>query len=191
MAEGKSEKRRKLIYVPRMYTVEEIMLATGGKVSEDVKERIKGFWRNLEGQLSKFDRIDKIYRDMITADGEEGVQQLSIIDPYNFEVVKALLEKGAKLVKTEDPLLVKEAEAWVGSMAWGSPSAVELFRENLKDRNSYISGRIDETLKPGEVGVLFIEPSRELKFPQELEVVRVKSDSLDLLKRLIGGKKVD
>lgn len=190
MAEGKDEKRR-IIYVPRMYTVEEIMLATGRKVSEAVKGEIKSFWRNLEGRLSKFGRIDKVYRDMITADGEEGIQQLSIIDPYNFEVVKALLKKGAKLVGTEDPLLIKEAEAWVGSMAWGSPSAIELFRENLKDRNNYISKRIDETLKLGEVGILFIEPSRELEFPQELEVVRVRSDSLDFLKKLIGGKKVD
>ena len=190
MADDRDERRR-LIYVPRMYTMEEIMLATGRKVSEDVKEEIEGFWHNLENQLSKFGRIDKVYRDMITADGEEGAQQLSMIDPYNFEVVKALLGKGAKLVRTEDPLLVKEAEAWVGSMARGSPSAVELFRENLRDRNNYISKRIDETLKPGETGILFIEPSRELKLPQGLEVVKVSSDSLDFLKRLIGGKKVD
>lgn len=191
MADRGVREGRKLVIVPRMYTEEELILATGKSIPERVKDEIKGFWANLEEQLSRLGRIDKVYRDMITAEGEEGVRQLSAMDPCNYGVVKPLLEGGAKLMATEDPLLVKEAEAWVGAMAWGSPSALELFRDNLKDRNRYIAERINETLRPGEVGLLFMEPSRELQLPEGLEVVRIESGSLDLLKALLGGKKVE
>ncbi|MGC8850117.1 MAG: hypothetical protein ACP5QI_06560 [Candidatus Bathyarchaeia archaeon] len=182
---------RKLIIVPRMYTEEEIMLATGKRISMRVKDEIKSFWSNLEEQLSKLGRIDKVYRDMITADGDEGIRQLSTMDPYNYRIVKSLLERGAELMATEDPLLVEEAEAWVGTMALGSPSALELFRDNLSDRNRYIAERIDTTLGRGEVGILFIEPSRNVEFPEGLEVLRVELGSSDLLRSLIGGKKVE
>jgi len=182
---------RRLIVVPRMYTEEEMILATGGEISEEVKAEIERFWLNLEEKLSKFGRIHKIYRDMVTADGDGGAEQLSAMDPHNFRVVKSLMEKGAKLVGTEDPLLIREAEAWVGVMAWGSPSALELFRDNLRDRNRYIADRIEETLKPGEVGVLFIDPSRDVVLPKGLEVIRIESGSVEFVKALMSGKKVE
>jgi hypothetical protein len=111
----------------------------------------------------------------------EGISQGS----KNFEIIGKLLERGAVLVKTEDPVLVKQEYAYIAKIAHSkSPKEKEVWALRykvaqgrlLRQRDDYIARRIKETLHEGETGVLFVGASHDVlsKLPQDIEVTKVQ-----------------
>jgi hypothetical protein len=161
----------------------------GEEVWQKHKEALINFWHSV---AQFFDPLDvkgfKIYQDGLVADGDiglkivkEGVSQGS----KNYEIVEKLLERGAILLKTEDPALVKKEYLYIKKMVCAkSPREKEACAQRyqraqgqlLKERDGYIVKRIAETLHDGETGVLFIGAYHDIasKLPADINVVQVK-----------------
>ena len=80
----------------------------------------------------------------------------------NYQLLAGLIEKGAAVMGTESPdLLVEEYQLIMHSqpgprLQAGAGKKAVLGRSLLEKRDKYIADRINRTLGPGEVGVIFI-----------------------------------
>ncbi len=161
----------------------------GPEVWQKHKEAVSNFWDYI-GQF--FDAMDvkgiKIYQDGMMANGvdglrivNEGISQGS----KNFKIVGKLLERGAALVKTEDPALVKQEYTHIAKIAHAKSGRekeawalrYKLAQDRLlRQRDEFIAERISGTLGEGEVGILFIGAYHDIlsRLPGDIEVVAVK-----------------
>lgn len=152
-------------------------------------ETVSGFWRSLAEYFKTVEAAGlKIYQDGMMAEGElagkivrEGAQKGS----KNYEIVLGLINRGAALIRTEDfGLLKKEYDLLVEISS--STGALKKFLSYLKyravkngilkERDRFIAGRINETLKNGEKGVLFLGAYHDV-YPYlsgEIEVIEIK-----------------
>ena len=166
---------RMLFLVPRMYTENEFKRLVS-VVPEDFGQKTQEFWSYVEDKLKVFTgRIQRVYRDEICQGGEEDLATLSSLQNENFLIVKRLVENGAVFEATEDPLLVAEAESW-RDMTRQNPLdiiSLEMFQDSVRERDYYVSRRINETLLDEETGVLFIEPTRTVEMHERIKMIKV------------------
>lgn len=171
---------RFLLYVPIIHTEADL-----GSVGEDIAKRglrefgaalwkrhqetVLGFWDAIAGY---FDLIEasglKIFQDGMATDGELGmkiVQEATKAGSRNYQVISELIRKGSILVKTEDLDLVKEERDWILRITQAKNRAqkldaalkYKLAKKALLDkRDKYIAKQINDALKEGERGALFI-----------------------------------
>ncbi len=191
---------RTLIYVPIIHTSADL-----GSLAEDVAKRavanlgeevwkehlktIEGFWDVLSHHCNSLNVSGvKIYQDGMVAENEvaqkiveEGVRSGS----KNYEIVSRLLKKGAVLVKTEDFKLVKEERDRILAITQGSSVLKKLIaylrykltkNSLLNKRDGFIAGRIAETLKEGETGIIFIGAYHNVKkrIPEDIQIIELK-----------------
>ena len=64
----------------------------------------------------------------------------------------------------------------------------ESYIESGKNREEFISKRIDETLKTDEIGILFMREGCKVKFPSEVEVFYISPPALDEIKRWLRNQ---
>lgn len=132
-------------------------------------ETIRGFWQAVEGYFNSIEVSGfKVYQDGMAADGEMGgkiIEEGIKGGSKNFEILSSLLKRGANLVKTEDLNLLKlELDRLIKiSKAKTVFSKLVAYIEYrltknglLKRRDEFIARRINETLKDGETGILFV-----------------------------------
>jgi len=198
---------RKLYLVPILH-----MSADMGSLASTLDETAKAelgqeVWQKHKGAVSSFwdsigpffDALDvkgfKIYQDGMVANGadglriiKEGISQGS----KNFEIIGKLLGRGVVLVKTEDPVLVKQEYAYIAKIAHSkSPKEKEVWALRykvaqgrlLRQRDDFIAKRIKGTLGEGETGILFIGAYHDIlsRLPEDIQVVRVKTTDLEIL----------
>lgn len=175
------ESLRQLIYIPVVHTEADMgSLASGmkktyisrfgrTKYTAHVKA-IDDMWDGLKKRIEKlgFDYSHtKVYQDGLPNCGFELkiIEDLAKRGSPNHELVLWIVKKGATLVGTENPeLLVKEYNHIKKILSEKDndkrKKLIKVFekdgRELIKARDAYIAKRIDETLKPGEAGFLFI-----------------------------------
>jgi hypothetical protein len=115
----------------------------------------------------------------------EGISQGS----KNYEIVGKFLERGAVLVKTESPALVKQEYTYLTKITGSkSPKEKEVwtFRYKmaqdklLRERDDFIAQRINETLCQEETGVLFIGAYHDVlsRLGEDIQVIQVKDISM-------------
>lgn len=191
---------RRLLYVPIIHTSADL-----GSVAEEIdkkgvaivgeerweahKQMIVSFWGALSVYFKNIDpKGFKIYQDGLVADGvlgmkivADGVKRGS----KNYEIINHLIEKGANLIKTEDlDIVMKEyksakelakAKTFVGRMVVYLKHIIGKGKI-LGERDNYITKRIEETLKEGETGILFIGAHHNVvdKLPGGIEVIKLK-----------------
>ena len=168
----------------------------GQEVWQKHKEAVSTFWDSIR---QFFDALDvkgfKIFQDGMVANGadglriiKEGISQGS----KNFEIIGKLLGRGVVLVKTEDPVLVKQEYAYIAKIAHSkSPKEKEVWALRykvaqgrlLRQRDDFIAKRIKGTLGEGETGILFIGAYHDIlsRLPEDIQVVRVKTTDLEIL----------
>jgi len=161
----------------------------GQEVWQKHKGAVSSFWDSI-GQF--FDAMDvkgfKTYQDGMVANGadglriiREGISQGS----KNYEIIGKLLQRGAVLVKTEDPILVKQEYAYIAKIAHSkSPKEKEVwaFRYKvaqgrmLRQRDDFIAKRIEVTLGEGDTGILFIGAYHDIfsRLPEDIQVAQVR-----------------
>lgn len=184
--EYKTSSKRKVYLIP--------LLLPGYEHKELLREyqnKLKKYWKQVESQLDdlqrKMGKIGKVYYEMVDRDGEEGAKIIQQMDEVSWKIVKELIEKGASLKGIEDFVLVQEHLDLVRCLSLNlkSPRVGALlsnfFSQNLKERDEYISKKIDEDLKQDEIAVLFIRENNFLKFPPDVEVFRIFPPALDEL----------
>lgn len=161
----------------------------GQELWQKHKEIVSGFWDSVAEFFASTDvKAFKIYQDGLIADGSDGLRIVSegtSQGSKNYKLVGKLLEKGAILVKTEDLALVKQERDYILQIARAKSlkekeTAISRYRlaqsKLLRQRDEFIAVRIDETLKEGEVGILFIGAYHDIlsKLPGDILVTQTK-----------------
>ncbi len=142
----------------------------GHQAWQESRRAIAEFWQNLEQVVLSLD-IDfsrvRLYQDGLPVCGHEAeiVRDLAKAGGSNYRILLDLMARGAMLEGTECPeLLLKEYELLKASMLKRKDADNEglsqtsslTAKELLEERDSFIARRIDETLQPGEIGMLFL-----------------------------------
>ncbi|MBM4274304.1 MAG: hypothetical protein FJ134_07585 [Deltaproteobacteria bacterium] len=130
---------------------------------------IDRIWTEIEGVIDAlgldFGRV-RLYQDGLAAchREEEIVKELAQKGSRNHQLLLRLMEKGATLMGTESgDLLVQEYQLAKQSLTTRPPRSAGVAAQRralsvalLERRDQFIARRINDTLKPGETGVLFL-----------------------------------
>lgn len=154
---------------------------------EDSRRAIEEFWQALEQLILSLDldysRV-RIYQDALPVCGRETdiVRDLAKAGGANYRIVLELMQRGSVLEGTESlEFLLREYDLLKSGKDGRDPSAEQEHREDdhetaaelLQARDRFIADRIDATLKPGEVGLLFIGALHHVVelLPETIEVM--------------------
>lgn len=191
---------RKLLYVPIIH-----MSADLGSISQGVerkgialcgeenwkrhKDAIASLWDSISNYLDSIEVKDlKIYQDGLVEDGELGlkiVQDGVSKGSKNYQIILRLIQRGAKLAKTEDFSLIMKEYNHVIKIA-RAKSFLERFKtalnykfkkgKFLKERDEFIAAQINDSLHDDETGILFIGAQHEIipKLSKDIVVQELK-----------------
>ncbi len=170
----------------------------GPDAPEEGQRLLDQYWSELRDHIYRLERslgqVLHVYHETVFSDGEEGMRLIESLDPRGYSFIQALCQSTAKLEATEDRALVEESSDWQRCIAIGLASekvsrlAWQGYQEATQKRYEHISARINETLKEGEAGVLFIREDHRVQFPPDVQVFYVAPPALDALKRWISDR---
>lgn len=175
---------RTLLRVPRMFTKEDLS-RIDPRVPPDYEEKATEFWDYVNERVSAMSgRLKKIYLESAGVVGKHHLDMLKVSDPRQYGVVKNALDAGAELVDSENPELVLETFSWMQKMqellstnqdekeGMATLQTIsEFLQESIKERDEFVKKTIETSLKDGELGILFMDMSREIEFSPEIRVV--------------------
>jgi len=105
----------------------------------------------------------RLYQDGLPVCGKEAdiVKDVAAQGSKNHQLLVELMERGARLMGTEDPnLLLQEYQLHRSALDGGSPGPgdqrEDQSRKLLSERDGFIAQRIHTTLVAGEIGLLFL-----------------------------------
>ena len=183
---------RRLIHVPVIHTSQDFgsqleavrrayVSRHGIRAWQQHLASVRQFWeqvRRAVRPLVKTAATLRVYQDGMPVCGREVelVRELAALGSENHRLLLELVERGAVLMGTEDPeLLRREQERSRGAAALGERASRAHYDELIERRDRYIAGRIDATL-PGEgvVGLLFMGALHRVTqyLPKDIEVVQ-------------------
>ena len=172
---------RRLIYIPIIHTEDDM-----GSLAEFVKEEykrkysraklqehikaIKNIWNKIQEKVMGLDlewQKVRIYQDGLPVSSKEEfiVKTLAEKGSINHKLIMELAQKGATIEGTEDPELLKAEYANILKIAQAKSLSerdklIEQYNrvagELLLKRDQFIVNRINDTLKKGETGILFL-----------------------------------
>jgi hypothetical protein len=179
------KKGRKLYFVPLIYRSEE--------PPEEYLEKFNRYWEQVEKQITelelKLGKVNRIYHELILAGGEDGSKTIKELNDKSHEIIQTCLDKGAQLEAVEEGDLLTEFMDWSRCLIVGLQNqkvltkVYESYTEVSKKRNEYIAGKIDETLKADEIGILLMRENHQVQFPSDIQVFYVAPPALDEIKR--------
>ena len=172
---------RTLLYFPIVHSQsdmgalsESVRKVTLQKLGERVWRQkinlVKRFWSDVETILNKLTLSyaqTRVYQDGLPVCGKELdiVTELAKKGSPNHQILARLIEKGATVMGTESAeLLIEEYQLIKKILETGDVKdaiAIEARQKAasdllLKKRDEFIAARIDQTLQPGETGILFL-----------------------------------
>ena len=160
----------------------------GADAWEQSRRAIAEFWDATEKAVNSLHldyRKVRLYQDGLPVSGleEKIVRDLAAQGGANYRILLRLMERGASLEGTEDPdllrteyeLTMRAAPGAAVKAAAGAPhdASAKQFQELLDQRDRFIARRIDATLNPGEIGILFLGALHRAveKLPDDVRVV--------------------
>ena len=184
------KKGRKLFFVPFIYA--------GKESPADYVEKLEKYWRQAEEQISdlelKLGQASRLYHELIPSGGEEGFKALRNLNEKSYQIAEGRVEKGAHLEAAEDADLLTEFMDWSRCLSIGLQNQTvvarvyEAYTEANKKRNEFIPKHIDETLKPDEIGILFMSEGHQIQFPPGVEVFYIAPPALDEINRWLRDR---
>ena len=176
---------RKLYFVPLVFTPV--------NPNPELEGLVNMYWGQVDTQMtnleSKLSKVTKVYHELISVGGGEGIKSLEELNKASHQIVKARLDKGAELHPIETVELFTEFMDWSKCMAVGldNPKVFdkvwEFYSEAKKKREENIAKQIVESLKPGEAGMLLMREGHAVQFPPDIQVFYVAPPALDEIKR--------
>lgn len=136
-------------------------------------DRIADFATALPQRMAGF----RLYQDGLPVCGteEQIVRELATAGSRNHQLLLELVGRGAILMGTEAPQLLREEYQLAQHVLSGAPGPLPAEpRTLLGRRDAFIALRIAQTLKPGETGVLFIGALHNISplLPADIEILR-------------------
>jgi hypothetical protein len=187
------EKGRKLYFIPVLYSVEDS--------PEEYREKVDKYWEQVQKQLaeleSKLGVVHRIYHELIPLSGDEGRDAIKELSEKSHELIKTAMENGAQLEALEDNDLLTEFLDWNRCLIAGlqNPKVVthvyDSYIEAGKKRNEHMAGKIDKSLKPDEIGILFMRENHQVQFPSDIQVFYIAPPALDEIKRWLRERETN
>ncbi len=191
---------RTLLYVPIIHTSADMGSLAGDIEKRGLKDIGESIWRNhlrtidgfWDALFLYFDSINvsgaRIFQDGMLADGDVGltiIREGEKAGSKNHQLVSRLLRRGALLMKTEDFKLVKKERDRLLEMIRAKTTAERILglvlykltkKRLLRQRDEYITQRIDWALQEGETGILFIGAYHRIKprLPGDIKIKEIK-----------------
>jgi hypothetical protein len=155
----------------------------------EYSEKFDSYWQQVREQLAKLEEktgnVHCVYHEAIVVGGEEGLTLLERMNTSSCSIVKERCERGARLEATDDRELAEESMDWERMLLGGfisekvASTVSQFYVEASRKRYEHMAKRIDETLKPGQRGILFITEGHALQFPSDIQVFSVFPPALD------------
>ena len=132
------------------------------------EEAIEGLWKHIREKVLALhldDRRTRIYQDglPVCEFEEKIVREIAQAGSPNHQLILELIERGVTLMGTEDPQLLMEEYEIQKRKLENRPASDQAGQEQIRPaadllaaRDRFIAKRIDETLKVGETGLLFL-----------------------------------
>jgi hypothetical protein len=179
------KKGRKLYFVPLIYR--------GEGSTEEYLKIFNKYWEQVSKQLTelvlKLGKVNRVYHELVPAGGEDGSKTIRELNDKSHEVIHTCLGQGAQLEAIEEVELLTEFMDWGRCLIVGLQNQkvltkiYESYTEVSKKRNEYIVGKIDDTLKADESGLLLMRENHQLQFPSDIQIFYVSPPALDEIKR--------
>ncbi len=169
---------RVLIHIPIVHTQTEmgtLAKEIGSRLAKELGPRllqqketaVDSLWDNIEAMLAEIDLPHakvRIYQDGLPVCGREMeiVNELANAGSRNHRLIAELAKKGATITGTESAeLLIEEYRRVKEILAQSGAAAkpghkIDAGAALIHKRDRFIAERIDRTLQPGEIGILFI-----------------------------------
>jgi len=183
------DQTRKLYLVPLVFLPRE--------VPEELAALVERYWQQVGAQLRnlqrKLGRVNRVYHEMVAAEGEASLAFLEQSGQRSVPVVRNLCEQGAVLERTEDMDLLAENIDWGNCLSVVmSPKVYEFvsghYRDTLAARWAQMAARIDKTLPADGAGVLFVRSDHAIQFAPGIQVFYVSPPALDEIQRWLREK---
>ena len=179
------EKGRKLYFIPLIYCSDES--------PEEYLEKYNRYWEQVTKQIEelelKLGKVTRIYHELVPVAGEDGCKIIRELNEKSHQVIKACLDESAQVEAMEDAELLTEFLDWNRCLIMGLQNqqvftkVSEFYFEAVKKRNEHIAGKINETLKEEETGLLLMRENHQIQFPADIQVFYVAPPALDEIKR--------
>jgi hypothetical protein len=176
---------RKILQVPLVYA--------GKNSPAEYLELYEKYWHQVDQMIVKLEvklgRVTLIYHETVSEEGEGGLEMLKELHPKSHRIITNRCAESASLKCIEGSELLEETMDWERCMMIGLISekvarqVYEAYGEASRKRYQFIGKTIDETLKPGDVALLFIREGHLVQFPQDIEVFMVAPPALDEIHR--------
>lgn len=177
---------RKLFLVPLVYSPTD--------PPPDLVAPLERYWAGARNQVRRLaDRtepVKHIYHDAVTQEGEAGLKLIERMSPRSFVLANGFANEDQATVEAfESAEDLYEAMDWQRALMGGLASrkvtdlAISGYRDATKRRIEHMIKRIDETLKPGESGLLLLPEEHTLQFPKDIQVFYVAPPALDEIHR--------
>ncbi|MBI2833981.1 MAG: hypothetical protein HYX76_06090 [Acidobacteria bacterium] len=187
---------RTLILVPIIHTErdlgsllervrEEYVQRYGLAKWEQHRKAIHDVWAEIRRRLKALDlsyASVRLYQDGLPVCGREVdiIKEVAAQGSKNHQLLLELMQRGAKLMGTEDPqLLRREYRLLKDALAAGTPledSGVAVREDDqsrrlLAERDRYVARRIKTTLLRGEIGLLFLGLAHAVEHLLEADIL--------------------
>ena len=169
---------RRLIHIPIIHSsvefgsLAESVQAHYAKVLEEDswhqrEEAVEELWKHIREKVLALhldDRRTRIYQDglPVCEFEEKIVREIAQAGSPNHQLILELIERGVTLMGTEDPQLLMEEYEIQKRKLENRPAPEQAGKERMRTddllaaRDRFIAKRIDETLREGETGLLFL-----------------------------------
>lgn len=191
---------RILIYIPIIHTdpdlgsltsdVEEKAVGLLGERWGEHKKVVEQYWKEIQSyfEAESVNNL-KIFQDGLPVGGraaQEMIDELAKTGSPNYGLLKNLSERGAQLLKTEDPELLKQEYQITKDLVAKKNLLLAIFAflnyklrkgKLLKARDEFIAKQISTQLREGETGVCFLGAYHQVlpKLAKDIKVVLFKN----------------
>jgi hypothetical protein len=177
---------RTVFVVPLMFTRNDFA-EIDPNPPDDYEAKSEEFWNYVSDKLRAPVNIQKMYFDSLTKEKlQETLKFIRSSNDRAYNLVERFKEAGAELQVTEDSILIEETTAWARMLKENntSGSTQELFAQSMVDREKCVAKLIGESLKDGEMAILFLSPGRRTGdyLPSDIRVIKIQPfDPVDYL----------
>ncbi len=180
--------RRRLIYVPIVHEsadmgsqaekLRQIYVARYGlRAWQESRKAISAYWLRIEREIERLNldyKKVRLYQDGLPVCGQEAeiIRDVAETGSRNYSLLQNLIRKGSFFEGTEDPALLCAERDLLNASDQPEAEKQANASKLMKQRDQFISDRIDQTLQPGEVGIVFIGALHKLReiLPKDIEV---------------------
>ncbi len=197
---------RRLVHVPILHSPADMGSMAEGLASaiinrfgrrhwDEYLALLDGFWQTVRAELEGlglgYQQVD-LYQDGLPVCGRELdiVKKAAGMGSENHQLLLDLVARGATLTGTEDPKLLLDEYRDVKialkddlgeTSSPQQPVSASRHKETLSKRDAYIGRRIDESLRPGRTGILFLGMMHDVEpfLPMDIVVTHLVPRGLE------------